>query len=54
VIKPVGSLLDGLPGLSGATEMGGGRAALVLDLASLVATPQRMFGSARLETEASP
>jgi len=54
VIKPVGSLLDGLPGLSGATEMGGGRAALVLDLASLVATPQRMFGSTRLETEASP
>ncbi|MCZ6832375.1 MAG: chemotaxis protein CheA [Acidobacteria bacterium] len=54
VIKPVGSLLDGLPGISGATEMGGGRAALVLDLPSLAAAPTSLSGSTALETEASP
>jgi two-component system chemotaxis sensor kinase CheA len=35
VIKPVGSHLDSLPGVAGATELGEGRAALVLDLPSL-------------------
>jgi two-component system chemotaxis sensor kinase CheA len=36
VIKPLGALLHGLAGLSGATVTGEGRVALILDLASLV------------------
>ncbi len=39
VIKPVCSLLERVPGVAGATELGAGRAALVLDLASLPASP---------------
>jgi two-component system chemotaxis sensor kinase CheA len=54
VIKPVGQLLEGLAGISGATEMGGGRAALVLDLPSLAAAAQARCGSTDLETAATP
>ncbi len=37
VIKPLGALLHGLPGLAGATITGDGRIALILDLPSLLA-----------------
>jgi two-component system chemotaxis sensor kinase CheA len=37
VIKPVGRLLDSVPGVAGTTELGAGRAALVLDMPSLAA-----------------
>ena len=37
VIKPVGRILDAVPGVAGATELGAGRAALVLDMSSLAA-----------------
>jgi two-component system chemotaxis sensor kinase CheA len=36
VIKPLGRLFDGLPGISGGTITGSGRVALILDLPSLV------------------
>jgi two-component system chemotaxis sensor kinase CheA len=41
VIKPLGALLHGLPGLAGATITGDGRIALVLDVPSLVRTHVR-------------
>ncbi|RMD78622.1 MAG: chemotaxis protein CheA [Gammaproteobacteria bacterium] len=37
VIKPLGTLLQGLPGLAGATITGDGRIALILDMPSLLA-----------------
>jgi len=43
VIKPLGSVLEGLPGFSGATITGDGNIALILDARSLVA---RHTGSA--------
>ena len=36
VIKPLGALLHGLPGFSGATITGDGRIALILDVPSLM------------------
>ena len=36
VIKPLGALLHGLPGLSGATITGDGRIAIILDMPSLI------------------
>ena len=36
VIKPLGTLLHGLPGLAGATITGDGRIALILDVPSLM------------------
>jgi two-component system chemotaxis sensor kinase CheA len=35
MVKPLGPLFDGVPGIAGATVTGDGRLALVLDLASL-------------------
>ena len=37
VIKPLGALLHGLPGLAGATITGDGRIAIILDMPSLIA-----------------
>lgn len=37
VIKPLGALLQGLPGLAGATITGDGRIAIILDMPSLIA-----------------
>ncbi len=37
VIKPLGRLFEGLPGVSGSTIMGDGRVALILDVPSLLA-----------------
>jgi two-component system chemotaxis sensor kinase CheA len=36
VIKPLGALLHGLPGLAGATITGDGRIAIILDMPSLI------------------
>ena len=36
VIKPLGAMLQGLPGLSGATITGDGNIALILDIPSLL------------------
>jgi two-component system chemotaxis sensor kinase CheA len=36
VIKSIGSALRGVPGIAGATELGGGRTVLLLDVAALV------------------
>lgn len=36
VIKPLGKALRGVPGIAGATELGGGRTVLLLDVATLV------------------
>jgi two-component system chemotaxis sensor kinase CheA len=36
VIKSLGSALRGVPGIAGATELGGGRTVLLLDVAALV------------------
>jgi two-component system chemotaxis sensor kinase CheA len=41
VIKPLGTLLHGLPGLAGATITGDGRIALILDVPSLVRSQPR-------------
>jgi two-component system chemotaxis sensor kinase CheA len=45
VIKPVGRMLDNLPGVAGATELGAGRAALVLDMSSLAAAYEGRMAS---------
>lgn len=37
VIKPLGALLQGIPGLAGATITGDGRIALILDMPGLMA-----------------
>jgi two-component system chemotaxis sensor kinase CheA len=42
VIKPLGALLHGLPGLAGATITGDGRIALILDVPSLVRSQARV------------
>ena len=42
VIKPLGALLHGLPGLAGATITGDGRIALILDVPSLVRAQARL------------
>jgi two-component system chemotaxis sensor kinase CheA len=36
VIKSIGKALDGIPGIAGATELGGQQTVLVLDVAALV------------------
>ncbi len=36
VVKPLGAALDGTPGIAGATELGGKRTVLVLDVAAIV------------------
>jgi two-component system, chemotaxis family, sensor kinase CheA len=36
VVKPLGAALDGTPGVAGATELGGKRTVLVLDVAAIV------------------
>ena len=36
VIKPLGKMLQGTPGMSGATITGDGRIALILDVAGLL------------------
>jgi two-component system chemotaxis sensor kinase CheA len=36
VIKPVGSLLQGIPGIAGATELGNRKTILVLDVGALI------------------
>jgi two-component system chemotaxis sensor kinase CheA len=36
VIKPLGKVLDGAPGIAGATELGGKKTVLVLDVAAIV------------------
>jgi two-component system chemotaxis sensor kinase CheA len=36
VVKSLGKALDGTPGIAGATELGGKRTVLVLDVAALV------------------
>ena len=36
VIKPIGRVLEGIPGIAGATELGGQQTVLVLDVAALV------------------
>jgi chemotaxis protein histidine kinase CheA len=45
VIKPVGRMLDNVPGVAGATELGAGRAALVLDMSSLAAAYEGRMAS---------
>ena len=46
VIKPLGRLFHGLPGISGSTILGSGRVALILDLPSLVREALRPRGPA--------
>ncbi len=48
VIKSIGSALRGVPGIAGATELGGGRTVLLLDVAALVeeAVGREIAGSA--------
>jgi two-component system chemotaxis sensor kinase CheA len=41
VIKPLGRLLDGLPGISGSTILGSGEVALMLDVPELLGQAQR-------------
>jgi two-component system chemotaxis sensor kinase CheA len=36
VIKPLGPLFEGLPGVSGSTILGSGRVSLILDVAALL------------------
>ena len=36
VVKSLGAVLDGTPGVAGATELGGKRTVLVLDVAAIV------------------
>lgn len=43
VIKPLGALLHGLPGLAGATITGDGRIAIILDMPSLISRYARRF-----------
>jgi two-component system chemotaxis sensor kinase CheA len=43
VIKPLGALLQGLPGLAGATVTGDGRIALILDMPGLIARHARQL-----------
>lgn len=50
VLKPLGPLMDGLPGLSGSTILGTGEVALMLDLPSLV----KQVGQHRTQGDAAP
>ena len=36
MIKPLGELFEGLPGIAGSTILGSGRVALILDVPSLL------------------
>ena len=52
VIKSLGTLLGDIPGLSGATILGDGRVALIVDIAKAVArVTTRQVSAGRLETE---
>ncbi|OGW63391.1 MAG: hypothetical protein A2V83_08035 [Nitrospirae bacterium RBG_16_64_22] len=44
VVKPIGDALKGVPGIAGATEIGGGRVVLVLDAEALIGEARRKKG----------
>ncbi|MGE3296892.1 MAG: chemotaxis protein CheA [Porticoccaceae bacterium] len=54
VIKPLGTLLRGLPGFAGATITGDGSVALILDIPSLVKSPAGRHCLGNLSASASP
>jgi two-component system chemotaxis sensor kinase CheA len=47
VIKPLGKMFQGLPGVAGSAIMGSGRVALILDLPSLLAQVDRTGGNGK-------
>jgi two-component system chemotaxis sensor kinase CheA len=50
MVKPLGPLFDGVPGVAGATVTGDGRLALVLDLATLAEEGGRLLSSTLLSS----
>ncbi len=48
IVKPLGPLFDGVPGIAGATVTGDGRLALVMDLSSLVGDAGQLSTSPQL------
>ena len=48
IVKPLGSLFDGVPGIAGATVTGDGRLALVMDLAGLAGDAGQLSTSLQL------
>ena len=54
VIKSLGTLLGNLPGLSGATILGDGRVALIVDLPKLIDGRQLLENKRALEGRSSP
>ena len=48
IVKPLGPLFDGVPGIAGATVTGDGRLALVMDLAGLVGDDGQLSASLQL------
>ena len=53
VIKSLGSALRGVPGIAGATELGGGRTVLLLDVAALVEEALGLTGAPTTTTGAA-
>ena len=50
MVKPLGPLFDGVPGVAGATVTGDGRLALVLDLAALAGDGDRLLSPLKIST----
>jgi two-component system, chemotaxis family, sensor kinase CheA len=48
MVKPLGPLFEGVPGVAGATVTGDGRLALVLDLAALSQDDGRLLPSLKV------
>jgi len=48
MVKPLGPLFEGVPGVAGATVTGDGRLALVLDLAALAGDGDRLLPSLKV------
>jgi two-component system chemotaxis sensor kinase CheA len=48
IVKPLGPLFDGVPGIAGATVTGDGRLALVMDLAGLASDAGQLSTSLQL------
>jgi len=48
IVKPLGPLFDGVPGIAGATVTGDGRLALVVDLAGLADGAGQLLPSLQL------